>query len=579
MVKLAQKLNGTQVPLVIGVTGHRDLLPQEQELIKQRIRDFFTGLQTSFPDLPLLVMTPLAEGADRIAAEVADEFGIPIVVLLPMSRELYKSDFHGDSLLEFEEMMHLGEIVELPLLPGCSETDVVEHGKARDLHYAQLGAYLAAHSHILLAIWDGKNSMAAGGTSHVVQFHQHDVIDLIAEGQHRTPIDFAEDESDLVYRIACSRRESGPPESPLEVGETSWLTRDDITPMTPEMPERYKVVFGRMTEFNADLRSQPDDGQMDHLIPPADLEKCSEGARDIEKLYQKTDDLANSFQKTMNRSLRLTYACAVLAGLSFIVYADLPDLPDQDFMIYTYLSFIALVLFIMMFERRSGYHRKHLDYRVLAEGLRVQFYWSVAGVEMENPSRFSHDSFLKRQDLELGWIRNVMRFAGRRADASLHLPSHSDVDLVIEHWVGDDQQGQTHYYAARSRERALRGRLTTTFAVMSFVLVIIVALMLAFLPPEPPISDVLIAIMGLLPLVAAFRQNYAHRTAEQFLTTQFGYYYRIFSNAHRLLQGADQLEVKRDILRGLGEAALDESGQWILRQRERPTAGGSVMAN
>jgi hypothetical protein len=114
---------------------------------------------------------------------------------------------------------------------------------------------------------------------------------------------------------------------------------------------------------------------------------------------------------------------------------------------------------------------------------------------------------------------------------------------------------------------------------MSFVLVIIVALMLAYLQPEPPISDVLIAIMGLLPLVAAFRQNYAHRTAEQFLTTQFGYYYRIFSNAHRLLQGADQLEVKRDILRGLGEAALDESGQWILRQRERPTAGGSVMAN
>lgn len=111
------------------------------------------------------------------------------------------------------------------------------------------------------------------------------------------------------------------------------------------------------------------------------------------------------------------------------------------------------------------------------------------------------------------------------------------------------------------------------------VVVIIVALALAFLSMEPPFSDVLIAIMGLLPLAAAFRQNYAHRTADRELTTQYGYYYRIFSNAHRLLQSAEQPEVKRDILRGLGEAALDEQGQWILRQRERPIAGGSVMAN
>ena len=150
---------------------------------------------------------------------------------------------------------------------------------------------------------------------------------------------------------------------------------------------------------------------------------------------------------------------------------------------------------------------------------------------------------------------------------------------MIEHWVGDERQGQTQYFAAKSRERALRGRLTTTFVIMSFVVVIIVALALAFLSMEPPFSDVLIAIMGLLPLAAAFRQNYAHRTADRELTTQYGYYYRIFSNAHRLLQSAEQPEVKRDILRGLGEAALDEQGQWILRQRERPIAGGSVMAN
>ena len=57
-----------RVPLVIGVTGHRDLLEAEQEIIKDRVQKFFRELQGRFPDLPLMVMTPLAEGADRIAA-------------------------------------------------------------------------------------------------------------------------------------------------------------------------------------------------------------------------------------------------------------------------------------------------------------------------------------------------------------------------------------------------------------------------------------------------------------------------------------------------------------------------------
>lgn len=66
------------------------------------------------------------------------------------------------------------------------------------------------------------------------------------------------------------------------------------------------------------------------------------------------------------------------------------------------------------------------------------------------------------------------------------------------------------------------------------------------------------------------RQNYAHRTADHELLNQYTYMYRIFSNAHRLRDQAATTEIKREILRALGESALDEEGQWILRQRERP---------
>lgn len=566
------EISSTAIPLVIGVTGHRDLVLEEYGLIKNRVRDFLHELQRDYPELPLLIMTPLAEGADRLAAEVAHELGIPTVVLLPMPRQIYQSDFIGDSLIEFHSLMEHSEVVELPLLDGVSRDTVASPGLQRDQQYAQLGAYLAAHSHILLAIWDGKPSTAPGGTGHVIQFHQHDVIELLAEGQRRTPIDFSEDESDLVYHIVCSRQEDGAPTTPLQPGETYWCTRDDVAPRTQFMPERYRVVFERMGEFSQDLSKPADDTVFEQLLDSQQLTQCSSGSREIAELFAKVDHLAQRYQKFAMLSLKGAFASMVAAGLCFIVYADMPE---QELMIYPYLLFVVAVPLISYIDRSRGWHRKHLDYRVLAEGLRVQCFWSLAGVLMENPSRFSHDSFLKRQDLELGWIRNIMRYAGRSADATAHNQSEADLELVVHAWV----QNQLGYYDRKTRESAFRHRRTSALGYASYLLLLAVALILAFFQWDifPPWSNVLVALMGLLPLIAALRQNYAHKTAEHELILQFSYTHRIFSNALRLLEASEGVTEKREILRALGEAQLDENGQWLLRQRERPLTGSQMM--
>ena len=555
---------GTQVPLIVGITGHRDLLAEEHTAIKARIREFFGQLQDSFPELPLMVMTPLAEGADRIAAEVAHELDISTIVLLPMPQQLYQSDFQGESLDEFHTMRRLGECIELPLLPDLTEADVSEPGDGRDYQYAQLGAYLAAHSHILLAIWDGKPSNSPGGTGHVIKFHQHDVIDLIAVGQHRSPIDFTEDESDLVFHITCSRK-SGPPAEGLRPGEAHWFTRDEMTPRTSSMPERYRMVFERMAEFSADMEAPMDVGSFYPLLPDDSLAGCEQGARDIDRLYHRANFLAEHFQRTFYRQIRWTSVLAMLAGCSFVAYADLPDL---DFMIYPYILCIVLVLTLAWLGGRSSWQRKFQDYRTLAEGLRVQFYWAVAGVEMENPSRFSHDSFLQRQDLELGWIRNVMRHAGFRADSTGQDASGSGAELAITHWV----MPQHEYYLNKANERRQRSRVTGFLGRASLAVLLLAALLLGIKQDlsGTVTADMLIAVMGLVPFAIAARQNYAYRLAERELLAQYQHNVRIFSNAIGLLKKAPTLEMRREILRALGEAALEENGQWILRQRERP---------
>ena len=80
----------------------------------------------------------------------------------------------------------------------------------------------------------------------------------------------------------------------------------------------------------------------------------------------------------------------------------------------------------------------------------------------------------------------------------------------------------------------------------------------------------LIVAMGVLPLLAAVREAYAHKTAEKELIKQYQFMHRIFFNAKRRLDAAKSSSEKRDILKALGNAALDEHAEWILIHRERP---------
>jgi len=564
-----------RVPLVIGVSGHRDLVPEEVPVLERAVSSFLDDLKTRFPDLPLLLITPLAEGADRLVARVAVAAGIPLTVLLPMPADIYRTDFDEGSDAVFETMRLGSECVELPLLEGTCPETVSRPGPARDRQYEYLGLYLAAHCHVLLALWDGRDSRAPGGTAQVIRSHQQDKVELLG-GDARSPIDFSEDESDLVHHIACSRREAGRPVDGLQPGEAAWLTRDDLTPRTPTLPDRYAAVFRRQAEFNRDLGRLDPPSERGTALSPDGPVRADSVLADIENLYACADALALRFQRIALRALGMLFAFILVTGASFILYADFTGL---DLMIYGYLLSLIVVLILYGVERKAQWYRRYLDYRALAEGLRVQFYWALAGVTGANPARFAHDSFLRRQDLELGWIRNLMRFAGRRADASRAAADPADIERAIAGWIGNDEHGQLRYYRQALARSARRSRRTSLLANACFAGGIVIAVILALWGAHQgdSLRNLLIALMGGLPFAAAVRQSYAFRTAERELVAQYAHMARLFSNAHRLLTSETTVTGRRDILRALGEAALDENGLWLLRQRERPLSSGQLF--
>ena len=67
-----------------------------------------------------------------------------------------------------------------------------------------MGMFISSHCQLLLALWDGHASDATGGTAQVVAFHIHNVMPGLSVEQV-APNLLADDESDLVYHLPCSR--------------------------------------------------------------------------------------------------------------------------------------------------------------------------------------------------------------------------------------------------------------------------------------------------------------------------------------------------------------------------------------
>ena len=539
----------------------------------------FVDLIERYPDLRLSVMSPLAEGADLLVAEVAVDLGVDLVVPLPMPKDLYLQDFTtADSRERFEALCgRAKEVFELPPVVGPAREKGQEAGPDRDQQYAQLGVFLSAHCHILLAIWDGKPAVHLGGTAQVVRFHHDDLMPGYTPTTVAPQQMLVDDESDLVYHVVCSRdRANGEPLHGLKPLERSWFTNNPLNPRCAEMPEHHKMVFQRASEFSNDARRYAHRiaAEKYSLLDDGHAAELPTGMESIDKQFCSADWLAIMYQKKTITTLRLTYALAFLMGFMFILYSDFETL---QIFLFAFFALFVVVTGTQYVAKRRSWHRKYLDYRALAEGLRVQFYWAAAGVVNKNVSKFTHDIYLQTKDPEMGWIRNVMRVAGTRCDATSnrHL---AGLEFALEQWVGNVDGGQLAYYEKKTHDRLKRHQFTERLGQLSLLISAVVVVLFIFAGSRisGELERSLMTVMGTMLMLFAVRHGYAYATAEKELIRQYKFMRRIFGNARRQLEEATDASQQRQILSALGGYALDEHAEWILMHRERSIDQGEI---
>jgi hypothetical protein len=545
-----------RLPFVIGVTGHRDLRASDLAVYRAQIIEFFELLQARYPATPLRIVSALAAGADRLVAQIALDRGYELIVPLPLSPDDYERDF-PDSVQEFRSMLQrvpAEHIFVWPRSDAGNPQERCEPQSARDQQYREVGAFVVQQSHILLAIWDGALSDSTAGTSGMVALKLgRSAAAAVSGGAALDPED-----SGPVFRVHAVRAGSAAPITQ----QVSW-----IFPQDNEV-EIFHTVCSRIDRFNCEP-ARPHIQSKRAEVAASLLSGVAEGASADPELiaaFAVADRLAAHYQCITHRVLRLTLAVAAMMAVTLEIYSEIVPLRVVPL---AYLLLFAFLALILVWHGRLDAQGRYLDYRALAEGLRVQFYWRLAGL-----ADTASSSYLRKQLDELRWIREALRATGAVPPPALAQP-----DVALKCWV----HGQAGYYAGRAQLHERRSRRMEYWSSVSLGVGLLAAgclvLLWNVLEHFPAWRHGTVLVMVFAPIVAALWETYSERVGARTQANQFARFAAIFRRAERFI---DQLESGQPaperrrselaLLHELGREALMESADWVLLLRERPIA-------
>jgi hypothetical protein len=220
----------------------------------------------------------------------------------------------------------------------------------------------------------------------------------------------------------------------------------------------------------------------------------------------------------------------------------------------------------------GGWHRRFLHYRLLAESMRVRYFWHLVGVHRFGAAT-PHEGFSVALAGGLGWIRNASSHATLLSMARPYANPDRGAELAAEYWIGaPGHGGQLHYFEhARRVHRAFDDR-TTRISTAGIAGGLACAVILAIAGPfglPDLLKQSVLSFMGLLPLIGGVREAYALKQADKEMIKQFGYMQVIFERASARLAAAETVDEKRRVLRELGGISLSETAEWLLVQTER----------
>ena len=330
----------------IGVTGHRDLA--DPDALRAPIREAVRRLKEIVPvspeDIVPVVISALAEGADRLVAEVVlrAQEDARLEVALPLPAEDYIEDFKTeDSKREF-----------CCLLDQASDIRLTPDAPTRNEAYERAGRYIVDRSDAVIAVWDGEPPRGQGGTAEIVGYAEEQGVPLawvhtkdrptvtcVLDNRRAQVVKAAADKLRVYNAVAID-----PPEFDQHVRD---LRKELMPDMAREIP-----------------------------IDPLGLSRETVAGW-VFPHYVRADILALRHQRRFRLLSWLIFALAAAAVAVVAIQANF--VPELTWLAGIEVVFLLTLLFILRMSRRWRLHDQWISCRFLAERLRSSYFLALAG--------------------------------------------------------------------------------------------------------------------------------------------------------------------------------------------------------
>ena len=613
----------------VGVTGHRrldDVRGGLTERVRETLREIAEALVAAHAeqaacfaaDPPLLrVISPLAEGADRLVAQVAldGQPALPIAVdlqcPLPFPVESYRLDFIEQSSKDaFDALLaRATAIVELPgerRQPDAPEDAPDLQGAA----YATVGEYVIDHSDLVLALWDGGPARGVGGTAEVVARARAQGVPvlhvdptqpdaparLLGSDAAPEPTDWRTSLRATILKLllppCASRLEIRTPgdtppgvlhsnrEQADEEALQRWLAEPSDTSQS--------FLGGLWRAFNALVGGGIPQGRPSEPLP----QRVSTVMAPFEPPYDRANRLAMRYAGKYRGAFLANYlfgAAAVLIGLVTLLLAH-----GTSAIVLGTIELTLLASIVWNVFQGGSWHRRFLDYRLLAEQLRHTQFLHLLGRVVPGFRVPAHHAQDDPQWSWTSWVyRGVVREAGlpsvRPLAPSLVLDgsyAQEALRTIRDTWIG----GQIDYHAraAASAER-IAHRLERSIWLLALLTLALCAVHVGveilgvahagkdMLPPLP-VRWLYLGIIGLPAVLGALHGIRSHgefvRLAERSRSMHF--------ELTRLQQTLDTVFPKpgeawsvagiRDAVDATAQGMIDEAIDWRILARAQQVA-------
>lgn len=581
MITLNSQIADNRIPIIVGVTGHRDLRNEDKPALKKAVFNILSTIIADVPNSPIILLSPLSEGADCLVAEVALSLGISLTVPLPLPVKEYEKDFtSSQSLAEFRLLMEKAELCfELSYRDVSTVTEKGIQEKSRDRCYLEVGTYIAKYSQILIALWDGVEKGNSVGTSEIVKYRLKGIP--LSFGQQHYSLDPVE--SGPIYHVATPRISNPSPfKTPFSI--------DKIYPYEFDTPSQdinsYGIILKKIDEYNRDLLllwPVIRDNVLKYTKDSSAVFGNKEASISLLNHYAASDALADYFQRVSYRSL-LALLVLMVTGFSFFQFYM--NIMKHPFFIILYFCFLCTAFIWHAYAVRREFQNKHLCYRSLGESFRIQIIWYFAGIH-EDVSDF----YLRKQKTELDWMRHAVRASNIRSISSSSGILNANFDgslihfkVILKEWVESQREYFIKSVLSTGRKFKKQERIANTLYLTGLCLSLIILMSHIFFHILTPLTKLIGLIITLSLAIATAIQGYMDKMAYSENIKEKTRMKDLFQRASRILKlyiQDNNIKEARNLVKDLGKEALRENGDWLLMHRSKPLnvpkgmAGGS----